>query len=205
MKHIITILLLFLSINVFGQMPTIWNSNSGSKKMNIGTWTMKVQYPYNICGAETGLVFFNNPSNIPTQPKSIKMILLSSAGIYATIGCKNTYDGGNVLGWSTYMATDLFMIGWKPIQFTFTNGKARITIGPSIFYQRVYTGWADTSGNQIGWTQYDYERQQQIVDNGYRYKEFGIGLHLNLNRVVTFATYICRSSISFGLGVWLGL
>ena len=203
MKKLLLLIILIIPFVASAQgVGSIWGKWKEIPKTGL-FW--KCYYPLNIAAGGAGCTYFRNTTpnflgELKQQP-NVTTWELSCLGIYVGQGSNDQYfynESGHykygVLGFPWYVHTDYFSIGIRPIQFDITNGFFVLSFAPTIFYEHVWTGAADTSGNKIGWGSNDYDFQSYVCQNGVNYKNIGVGFYLTVNRLLSFGFRFTENS-----------
>ena len=114
----------------------------------------------------------------------------------------------HVLGWSKYLQTDFYRFGIKPVRVVVPLSQINLIFSPIVFLESYSTGIADTSGNNIGWTDDDYQRRTDFYRQSLDYrKAIGGGIQVGcqfwnaLNVVINISR--SKYTISYGVSIIL--
>ena len=114
----------------------------------------------------------------------------------------------HVLGWSKYLQTSFIRFGIKPVKVVVPLSQINLIFSPIVFLESYSTGIADMSGNNIGWTDDDYQRRTDFLSQSLNYKKAiggGIQVGCQFWNALNVGINISRSkyTISYGVSIIL--
>ena len=110
----------------------------------------------------------------------------------------------HVLGWSKYLQTSFNRFGIKPVRVVVPLSQINLIFSPIVFLESYSTGMADTSGNNIGWTDDDYQRRTDFLSQSLNYKKAiggGIQVGCQFWNALNVGINISRSKYTISYGV----
>lgn len=171
---------------------------------------LKFQYPWNIgfsFGKANVLAPVASYGSI-SQPTNLNLMGLDYMGFWfecSTTGKEHLPE--HVLGWSKYLQTDFYRFGIKPVSVVVPLSQINLIFSPIVFLESYGSGIADTSGNNIGWTDDDYQRRTDFNRQSLGYEDaIGGGIQvgcqfwnaLNVGINISGSKYTISYSVSIG-------
>lgn len=107
-----------------------------------------------------------------SQPTNLNLMGVDCMGFWyegSTTGPE--YLPEHVLGWSKYLQTEFYRLGIKPVRVVVPLSQINLIFSPIVFLESYGSGIADTSGNNIGWTDDDYQRRTDFNRQSLGYED----------------------------------
>lgn len=176
---------------------------------------LKFQYPWGDVGFSIGKANVLAPVasyGSISQPTNLNLMSFDFAGLWFEGSTNREYLPEHVLGWSKYLQTEFYRFGIKPVRVVVPLSQINLIFSPIVFLESYGTGIADTSGNNIGWTDDDYQRRTDFNRQSLDYEEaigggiqagcqFWDGISVGINISGSKYTISYSVSITFDLAV----
>ena len=174
---------------------------------------LKFQYPYLDVGFSIGKANVLAPVasyGSISQPITLNLMGFDCAGFWFEGSTNREYLPEHVLGWSKYLQTEFYRFGIKPVRVVVPLSQINLIFSPIVFLESYGTGIADTSGNNIGWTDDDYQRRTDFNRQSLDYEEAiggGIQVGCQFWNAISVGINISRSkyTISYGVSITFDL
>ena len=139
-----------------------------------------------------------------SQPTNLILMGFDYAGFWFEGSTNREYLPEHVLGWSKYLQTDFYRFGIKPVRVVVPLSRINLIFSPIVFLESYSTGIADMSGNNIGWTDDDYQRRTDFKRQSLDYEEAiggGIQVGCQFWNAISVGINISRSKYTISYGV----
>ena len=136
---------------------------------------VKFQYPWGDVGFSIGKANVLAPVasyGSISQPTNLNLIGFDCMGFWFECSTNGTeYPPEHVLRWPKYIRTDFYRFGIKPVRVVVPLSQINLIFSPIVFLESYSTGIADTSGNNVGWTDDDYQRRTDFYRQSLDYRK----------------------------------
>lgn len=169
---------------------------------------VKFQYPWGDAGFLIGKANVLAPVasyGSISQPTNLNLIGFDCTGFWFE-GSTTSIEflPEHVLGWSKYLQTNFYRFGIKPVRVVVPLSQINLIFSPIVFLESYSTGIADMSGNNIGWTDDDYQRRTDFYRQSLDYKKAiggGIQVGCQFWNALNVGINISRSKYTIGYSV----
>lgn len=169
---------------------------------------VKFQYPWGDVGFSIGKANVLAPvASYGSISQTTNLILMGidGAGFWFESSINGTeFLPEHVLGWSKYLQTNFYRFGIKPVRVVVPLSQINLIFSPIVFLESYSTGIADMSGNNIGWTDDDYQRRTDFYRQSLDYKKAiggGIQVGCQFWNALNVGINISRSKYTIGYSV----
>lgn len=169
---------------------------------------VKFQYPWGDAGFLIGKANVLAPVasyGSISQPTNLNLIGFDCTGFWFEVSTTSIeFLPEHVLGWSKYLQTNFYRFGIKPVRVVVPLSQINLIFSPIVFLESYSTGIADMSGNNIGWTDDDYQRRTDFYRQSLDYKKAiggGIQVGCQFWNALNVGINISRSKYTIGYSV----
>ena len=168
---------------------------------------LKFQYPWGDVGFLIGKANVLAPVasyGSISQPTNLNLIGFDCTGFWFECSTSIEFLPEHVLGWSKYLQTNFYRFGIKPVKVVVPLSQINLIFSPIVFLESYSTGIADMSGNNIGWTDDDYQRRTDFYRQSLNYKKAiggGIQVGCQFWNALNVGINISRSKYTIGYSV----
>ena len=169
---------------------------------------LKFQYPWGDVGFSIGKANVLAPvASYGSISQPTNLTLIGFEGAVVWFECSTTsieFLPEHVLGWSKYLQTNFYRFGIKPVRVVVPLSQINLIFSPIVFLESYSTGIADMSGNNIGWTDDDYQRRTDFYRQSLNYKKAiggGIQVGCQFWNALNVGINISRSKYTIGYSV----
>lgn len=169
---------------------------------------VKFQYPWGDAGFLIGKANVLAPVasyGSISQPTNLNLIGFDCTGFWFESSINGIeFLPEHVLGWSKYLQTNFYRFGIKPVRVVVPLSQINLIFSPIVFLESYSTGIADMSGNNIGWTDDDYQRRTDFYRQSLDYKKAiggGIQVGCQFWNALNVGINISRSKYTIGYSV----